>query len=189
MPSLLQRVASGDPTAVEACLDEYGGLVWRLAMRYLDQSRGDAEDAVQEVFIELWLNAAKFDPTRGSEASFVATLAHRRLIDAQRRATTRHNRVAAARDEIIRSSSTPPKLAPSAPDEVSAVSRAFDQLPGDEHETLWLAVHGGLTHRQISEATQSPIGTVKTRLRRAVARLYGLLTPEEPHVAAGGKRA
>ena len=86
--SILQRIADGEHSAVVACVDEYGGLIWRLARRYLGQSNGEVEDGVQEVFIELWLAAEKFDPSRGSEPAFVATIAHRRLTDYQRRVTT-----------------------------------------------------------------------------------------------------
>lgn len=73
--TILQRISAGDQDAVAACLDEYGGLVWRLALRYLN-SKADAEDATQEIFISIWASAHRFDPAKGSEAAFVATVAH-----------------------------------------------------------------------------------------------------------------
>src|SRR5438132_13118196 len=80
---LLPRVARGDGVAVEQCVDRYGGLIWQIALRF-SATRADAEDAVQEVFIDLWKSAARFDPTRASETTFVAMIARRRLIDRKR---------------------------------------------------------------------------------------------------------
>ncbi len=84
---LLQRIAQGDESAVPACLAAYGGLVWSLARRYASDP-SDAEDAAQEVFIELWRHAGRFDPAVASEATFVATVARRRLLDRARSSTT-----------------------------------------------------------------------------------------------------
>ena len=100
--TLLARVARGDEDAVSACMDRFGGLVWSLARRYL---RNDAEaaDAVQEIFIELWQNAKRYDPERGSEETFVAVLTRRRLIDRLRK-LKRQPRAAslAAAAEVVR---------------------------------------------------------------------------------------
>ena len=82
--SILQRVAAGDTEAVAACIDRFGGLVWSLARRFLDRPT-EAEDAVQEIFIELWKSASRFDPSIASETTFVAMIARRRLIDRQRK--------------------------------------------------------------------------------------------------------
>ena len=73
-------MAAGDPLAVQECLDAYGGLVWSLARRMF-QSRDDAEDAVQEIFVDIWRNADRFDPAQASETTFIAMIARRRLID------------------------------------------------------------------------------------------------------------
>ena len=62
MSSILLRISAGDKGAGAACVDEYGDLVWRLASRYLDRAKADIEDAVQEVFVELWQHAGRFDP-------------------------------------------------------------------------------------------------------------------------------
>src|SRR5688572_30887642 len=77
---ILNRIAAGDKTAVEECLKKYGGLVWSLARRMLRNS-DDAEDAVQEIFLEVWKNAGKFDETQSSETTYIAMIARRRLID------------------------------------------------------------------------------------------------------------
>ena len=77
--ALLARIAQGEQQAFAQCLTEYGGLVWGIARRF-SPTRADAEDAAQDVFLHLWRNARHFDPTRGSEAVFIATLARRVLI-------------------------------------------------------------------------------------------------------------
>src|ERR1041385_2281154 len=79
--ALLARVAGGDPRAVRDCIARYGGLVWSIARRF---EAADAEDAVQEIFLDLWKSAARFDGRIASEAAFVAMIARRRLIDRKR---------------------------------------------------------------------------------------------------------
>ncbi|HVF46923.1 MAG TPA: sigma-70 family RNA polymerase sigma factor, partial [Pyrinomonadaceae bacterium] len=86
--SILQRVADGDRTAVQDCLNTYGGLVWSIARRLLRNS-DEAEDAVQEIFVDIWKNAARFDESRSSETTYIAMIARRRLIDKIRYATRR----------------------------------------------------------------------------------------------------
>jgi RNA polymerase sigma-70 factor (ECF subfamily) len=82
--SILQRVARGDQQAVRQCIDEFGGLVWAIARR-MTRSRADAEDAVQEIFLELWQKADRFNPAMSAESTFVTMIARRRLIDRYRK--------------------------------------------------------------------------------------------------------
>ena len=84
VPSILERVARGDPGAPAACIERFRGLVWSLARR-LCANASDAEDAVQEIFIDVWKSASRFDPAIASETTFVAMIARRRLIDRGRR--------------------------------------------------------------------------------------------------------
>jgi len=83
-PSLLTKVAAGEQSAVTLCVKEYGPLVWSLALRY-HRDRHEAEDAVQEAFIDVWKSAHRFDPAVASEKTFVAMIARRRIIDRLRR--------------------------------------------------------------------------------------------------------
>src|SRR5260370_2342586 len=82
--SVLARVAEGDARAVRECIDQFGGLVWAIARRFT-RNRADAEDAVQEIFTDIWRSSGRFDPAQGSEKVFVTTIARRRLIDRWRR--------------------------------------------------------------------------------------------------------
>lgn len=180
MRSILQRIADGDERAITACLDEYGDLVWRLGSRYLNRATGEIEDAVQEVFIELWLSANRFDPAKGGEAAFVATIAHRRFTDYQRRVTTRRRVTRSAEANADRS--PPSEIDRLAKDEREAEAiGVLRSLPEDERHALWLWLYRGLTHREISVATGAPIGTIKSRLRRALLRISDEVGAEVEH--------
>lgn len=164
--SVLDRIAAGDERAVSECIERYGALVWRMARRRLGRFPGDVEDAVQEVFVELWQCAERFDPARGCEQAFVATVAHRRLID--------HHRRAAAREAGMGRRHEPRMDAEerrSVRGGAGRIGSCIDELPEDERRAVWMWARGGLSHTQIAAATSSPVGTVKTRLRRAFGRL------------------
>ena len=82
--TILQRIAGGEAVAVNECLETYGGLVWSLARRFCPKHE-DAEDAVQDTFVDIWRNAERFDPEIASEATYITMIARRRLIDRYRR--------------------------------------------------------------------------------------------------------
>ncbi len=170
LDSILTRISKGDRDAIGACIDTYGDLVWRLARRYLDRAEGEIEDAVQDVFVEVWLAAGKFDASRGSEAAFVATIAHRRLTDAQRRVGAR-GRMMKAVERRSMPTPTDSGIREPASTEVKRMESALAELPEAEREAIWMFVCIGMTHREIGIATDAPIGTVKSRLRRGLMRL------------------
>lgn len=175
-PTILQRVARGEPGATDACVSEYGGLVWRLAKRYLDHADGEIEDAVQEVFIEVWLHAKRYNPDLGTEAAFVATIAHRRIIDKQRQITGRRRAMRKMADAELAANPTRGTAGASPGADGSEIhreeiSRTFFGLPESEQTALRLALYRGMSHSEISRVTEAPIGTVKSRLRRAMMRL------------------
>lgn len=179
--TFLQRISSGDASAVRGCLDEYGGMVWGLAQRYLGAIGEDVEDAVQEIFVEVWRCAARFDPTKGTEAGFIATIAHRRLTDRQRRAAVR--RGGELPDErVLGGADQPPTV--EIKENAGRAIQALGQLPPEERQVLWCSLYHGLSHERIAGMTAQPVGTVKTRIRRGLARLRELLGGSEPHAAA-----
>jgi RNA polymerase sigma-70 factor (ECF subfamily) len=176
-PPVLQAIANGDPTAVSRCIDEYGGTILALANRYLRYLGDDVEDAVQEVFVEIWRSASRYNPSLGSEAAFIATIAHRRLTDRQRRAQIRRTAPiegipAVAQDREHR---TPDRAA--LRDDLRSAAAAFESLDKDEQQVLWYSLYQGFTHERIAAAVQIPVGTVKTRIRRGLMRLRELLSP------------
>lgn len=182
MSGWLERIANGDDRAVREVVDEFSPLVWRMARRYLDKVDSEVEDAVQDVFVEIWLSAKRYDPEKGTEAAFIATIAHRRLTDAQRRALTRykHTRAKAQIEHVGKIRTEVRRKA------FTNVAEKFDELPEDERQVLWLSVHRGMTHKQIGDALDTPIGTVKTRMRRGVMRL-GRMIRSEDREAAGAE--
>lgn len=167
--TLLQKVAAGDTAAVAACVDTYGGLIWSLARRFLVRT-SEAEDAVQEVFIEIWKNAARFDPSVASETTFVAMIARRRLIDRRRRDARRPAADSTPVEEL--SIAGPDDLDEiEIRDEASHAAAAMKQLKPDQRRVLKLSVCQGWPHQLIAERLGMPLGTVKTHVRRGLIRL------------------
>jgi RNA polymerase sigma factor (sigma-70 family) len=168
--SVLARVAAGDPESIRACLARYGGLVYALVRRY-ESASGDIEDAVQEVFVDLWKSAGRFDPAIAGEATFVAMIARRRLIDRRR---ARERRPAG---EPLAELAT--QVDPGAPPDVQAAAaqaaRALDTLRPDEKRVLVLACHG-MSHSEIAHETGLALGTVKSNARRGLAAIRDALS-------------
>ncbi|MCB9883634.1 MAG: sigma-70 family RNA polymerase sigma factor [Planctomycetes bacterium] len=181
--SLLLRLASGDGTAVSKILDRYGGLVWSLVRRFLGTS-ADAEDLVQEIFIDLWKSADRFDPAVSSEGNFIAMIARRRLIDRRRRVARR----ADVFENLPEDVDIPDEVQPDAvevADEARHAAEAMQRLSGDQQKVLKLAIYRGLTHQEISQKTGMPLGTVKSHARRGLIRIRELLNAET--VPEGGR--
>lgn len=165
--SVLQRIAAGDENAVREAMDQYGALVWSLAKR-MCRNRADAEDAVQDIFVSVWRSAERFDPNAGSEATFVAVIARRKLID-RLRARTRQPDVVALTDAAPGSENTVDRSELS--EDARIAAEAFDELSQDQQRVLRLAVHHGCTHEQIATSLNMPLGTVKTHCRRGMIKI------------------
>ena len=165
---VLARVAAGDAAAIRECLARYGALVWSIARRF---EMGDAEDAVQEIFLDLWKSAARFDPQIASEATFVAMIARRRLIDRQR----------------MRRRRPPTEQLPELPElsadavgadrsvEAQKAARAMNQLRPEQRHVLVLSACHGMSHGEIAAQTGMPLGTVKAHVRRGLQSIRAAL--------------
>jgi RNA polymerase sigma-70 factor (ECF subfamily) len=190
-PNLLSQVAAGDAAAMEACLDRYGGLVWSLARR-LSPTPADAEDAVQEIFIELWRVADRYDAALASEPTFVATIARRRLIDRRRRHERRRDALPLADADAADAPSATPAPTPPAwleiCDEAQRARRAMCELTTDQQRVLTLAIDGGCTQSEIADRLSLPLGTVKAHARRGLNRLRELLGRRSVEAAPSGGR-
>ena len=178
MPSVVQdsepvlaRVAAGNPEAIRTCLARYGGLVFALARRY-ESTAGDVEDAVQEVFVDLWKSAARFDPAIAGEATFVAMIARRRLIDRRR---ARDRRPAAGESLAELAAQVDPAAPPDIQAEAAEAARALDTLRPDQKRVLVLACHG-MSHSEIAAETGLALGTVKAHARRGLAAIRDALS-------------
>lgn len=170
---LLHQVSAGDPTAVREFISRFGGLIWSLARR-VGLSDAESEDAVQEVFAEIWKNGYKYDPSIASETAFIATIARRRLIDRRRRVSRQ-----SVRQTI--SEELPPAAPPSGKprneivEEAVKATEALTQLSVEQQRVLRLSIYEGLSHELISVSTGLPLGTVKTHARRGLIKLRELL--------------
>ena len=180
--AILKRIADGDRSAVQDCLDKYGGLVWSIARRLLRNS-DDAEDAVQEVFIDIWKNAGRFDESKASETTFVAMLARRRLIDRIRFSARRIS--AESLDDILLEPFTRVDKEMQLVAEAQQAAAAMRNLRPEQQQVLRLSIVQGMSHQEISEATGLPLGTVKTHVRRGLMQvrehlgLGGMTVPQE----------
>jgi RNA polymerase sigma-70 factor (ECF subfamily) len=159
-------------------MDVYGAFVWSLARRYT-RSVADAEDAAQEIFLELWKSAGRFDPAVGKEATFIATIARRRLID-RMRAAGRQPATEEFDEFLIPGDASPDEEAGALAVDVAHAQRALAQLGAGEREVLLLGIVEGMTHSEIATATGKPVGTVKTQMRRGLIRLRQLVEQAEP---------
>lgn len=169
--SVLARIASGDASAVQECLDLYGNLVWSLARRFT-RSAAEAEDAVQEVFLDVWKSAARFDATRASEKTFVAMIARRRLIDLLRRSEARPELVPIP-EHLDFADDTHERIEQTA--ELSTAERALAALRPEQRRVLLMSVYQGMSHGEIVSATGIPLGTVKSHIRRGLAEVRSAL--------------
>lgn len=181
--SLLHRVADGDMSAMQECIDEYGGLIWTLARR-MSTTPTEAEDAVQEVFIALWENAERFDATKGTEVTFVAMITRRRLVDRLRKVDRERRAMDRVRTQAESDPVTQDNDAPWDGDEVAQVQEAIGMLSPSQQRVLQLSVHHGYTHEQIARITELPLGTVKTHARRGLIRVRQLLNDRQSGEAA-----
>lgn len=181
--SILERVAAGDAAAVEECLDRYSPLVWSLVRRRLPD-HGLAEDLVQDVFIDVWKSANRFDPKISSEANFIGVIARRRLIDRARQIGRRPEVEVIEEEEV--SASDKGLAAVDRGDEARVAAEALERLKPEHRKILVMSVMHGLSHSQIAETTGMPLGTVKSHLRRGLEKVRSLLESSQSSVSEVG---
>jgi RNA polymerase sigma-70 factor, ECF subfamily len=174
---LLRAVARGDDAAFARLYDLLSPRVFGLARRVL-RDPAQAEEMAQEVLVEVWRTASRFDPTRGSGLSWVLTIAHRRTVDrvrSEQASTDRMHRVAAASvdvpyDEVADQVGS--RL------ERQQVRRCLDGLTTLQREAITLAYYGGHTYREVATLLHTALPTVKTRMRDGLIRLRDCLSIE-----------
>jgi RNA polymerase sigma-70 factor (ECF subfamily) len=175
---LLARVASGDMAALRVLYEEHVGRAMAIAMRVL-RNQPEAEDVVQEAFLEVWRRAEQFDDRRGGVAAWVVTIARSRAIDRLRSTGTTSRAVEAASGALIPTPEVLPCEQVDRRRDELRVAAALDQLPAEQREAIALAYFEGLSQSEIAAKTGNPLGTVKMRVKLAMAKLAKLLSVEE----------
>lgn len=174
LEDLLVRVAKGDNDAFEAVFTRASGPIYGLVRRVL-RDPAQSEEVAQEVLINVWKSASRFDEKQGSAMAWIMTMAHRRAVD-----RVRSEQSATERARRLSSRSFEPSY-----DEVSeaveirlekeAVRRCLGSLTELQRESVGLAYYGGYSYREVSELLDVPLGTVKTRMRDGLIRLRDCL--------------
>ena len=166
--NLLAEVATGDSKAFEELTKKYGNLIWSIARRYLS-NQAEAEDAVQEIFLALWQSASRFAANKGSEITFIATIARRRLIDGLRK-NNKHKILQSIDDsisnDVFQQKSNLEKNA-----ELSLAIGILETLEKKDQELLSLSIYQGYSHVEIAKLLNIPLGTVKTKIRRNLMKI------------------
>jgi RNA polymerase sigma-70 factor (ECF subfamily) len=173
---LMQLVRRGEADAFEVVYERHCGAAFSLAYRMCG-TRAAAEDVVQEAFLSLWRSGARYDRARGSVRTWVLGIVHNRAIDALRRGKIRdfpRSDEEAAAERLEAPERTDVEVEQR--DEARTVRAAMDTLPAEQSQVIELAYFGGFSHSEIAEMLETPIGTVKGRMRLGLEKLRGALT-------------
>lgn len=170
----LVRAAVGDERAFATLYDATAPRVFGLVLRIL-VDRAQAEEVAQEVFLEAWRRAQRFDPSRGAAISWLLQIAHARAVDRVRASQSQRDRDAriGVRDTDVPIDDVAERVETSL--ESARAKRALAELSAPQREAIELAYFGGLTQTEIAERIGAPLGTVKTRMRDGMRRLREIL--------------
>ena len=182
--ALVRGSADGDPRSLAALYDRHADRVYSLVLAMVGGA-ADAEEVTEDVFIQIWETADRFDPDRGAVSSWITTVARTRALDHLRSRRRRAQRLetSAARDP----DGTSLPMGRAGPDpwshtEQEALARrlgdALDRLPEEQRAVIRLAYFGGLSRSEIAATLEQPLGTVKSRTRLGMQALRDLVVPE-----------
>jgi RNA polymerase sigma-70 factor (ECF subfamily) len=162
---LIGRVQAKDQTAMGAIFDRYAAMVYSVALRVL-KDPGQAEDVMQEIFLQVWNRPDRFTQGRGSLGAWLAVIARNRSID-----LLRQRRPTEPCEDVVLESGTNLASEVERNTMMTKVRGVLRNLPQEQQKSLELAFFQGLTHAEIAERTGDPLGTVKTRIRAGLAAL------------------
>ena len=176
---LMQLVRRGEARAFEVLYDRHSGAAFSLAYRMVG-TRSTAEEVVQEAFLALWRANARYDRARGSVRTWILGIVHNRAIDALRRGAVHDRRRAGdegLEERFAAAEQTDVEVARR--DEAREVRSALETLPSDQLRVIELAYFGGFSQSEIASMLDTPVGTVKGRMRLGLAKMRSQLGPAE----------
>lgn len=171
--ALLRQIASGDQGALASFYERYKNLVYSIAVNVLG-SREDAEEVTIDVFSQIWEKAGSYNPERASVTTWISSLARYRSIDALRRRASRLNPHSPKwSDACLDCVPAPDNILEDAETALTQkeVSKALAELPENQREVLSFSYFRGMSHSEIAEVLNEPVGTIKTRIRSALQSL------------------
>jgi RNA polymerase sigma-70 factor (ECF subfamily) len=168
------RMIAGDAEGLSALYARHGRLVYSLALRIV-REQADAEDVTQDVFVQAWRQADRFDTRRGSVAAWLLTVTRARAIDLLRRRRVRPQPADDSVDAEAWDDSPRQDVQLEFTERARAIRTALESLPFVQRLAIELAFFDGLTHTEIAEQLEMPLGTVKTRVRQGLLRLRDIL--------------
>lgn len=168
---LMRRVAAGEEAALAMLYERFGSLVYRMAFQAVP-SKSEAEDAVQEIFVRLWRTASRYDPSRAALVTWVILISRRQLVDRMRRSRARLRPASLDESQGGPMVEVGGSVSGMERDErLAAMLKRIDALPELQRTVVKRAYLGGQTLRQIGEELNTPLGTIKSALSRALTRL------------------
>jgi RNA polymerase sigma-70 factor, ECF subfamily len=174
---LMQLVAENDDSAFAILYERHTNVAFSLAFRMCGK-RAIAEEVVQEAFLSAWRSGTRYDRTRGSVRTWVLGIVHNRAIDALRRGTV-HERGRVSDEGIEERLEAPERTDEEVGrrDEAREIREAMDGLPAEQSRVIELAYYGGFSHSEIAEMLDTPIGTIKGRMRLGLQKMRIQLGP------------
>lgn len=176
--ALVGRLQEGDEDALAELVRRYSGMLLGLAQRILG-SPSEAEEVVQEAFLQIWRQAPRYDPTRAALSTWVVMITRSRSIDRLRSRQVAQRTASSARQEDSRTHTSPRGVRDVLKDERrSRLQREMAELPAEQRQVLEMAYFEGMTQSEIATSTGTPLGTVKTRTLLAMNKLRAALADD-----------
>jgi RNA polymerase sigma-70 factor (ECF subfamily) len=168
---IIQNIAAGSKTAMRQCVQVYGDLLWSMALSQLP--RVDAEEVVQDVFLEIWKKASRYQPSKGRPVTFIATIARRRIIDRVRKLGRISRNYEASEDSSQPEPSNQNETSGSSLDDerLDRIHGVFKQLKPIQQTVIETIIYKGFSQTEAATLLQIPLGTLKSHFRRGIQTL------------------
>ncbi|MFI5323464.1 MAG: sigma-70 family RNA polymerase sigma factor [Thermodesulfobacteriota bacterium] len=172
---LLARITEGDKSAFKEIYVRFSQVIFNLAFRML-RSREEAEEVVQEIFLQLWNKADSYDPERGAVSTWIINIARSRAIDKLRTLGFKGLTVE-LNEERVNSKSDFTRITEDREERKKIIQQALESLPENQRIAIEMVFFEGLTHIEAAEKLNEPVGTIKTRIRLGVSKLKEKISP------------